>query len=61
MKALAIIALAVALEAGFLLSALLPAAPSGSSATAVARPLAPAPAKVPATAASGCPGGGPRC
>jgi len=60
MKALAIIALAVALEAGFLLSALLPAAPSGAPVTAVARPLVPAGAKAPATAVSGCRDGG-RC
>ena len=61
MKALAIVALAVALEAGFLLSALLPPAPSGASATAVAGPVVPARAKVPVTAARGCPGGAPRC
>jgi hypothetical protein len=61
MKALAIIALAVALEAGFLLSALLPPAPPAASVAAVARPLAPARATVPVTAASGCPDGGPRC
>ncbi len=58
MKALAIIALAIALEAGFLLSALTPAVPA--TAGAVARPLLPGRAGVGATAARGC-DGGPRC
>ncbi len=57
MKALAILALAVALEAGFLLSSLVPAAPA--AATALARPLLPTRGGAP-TAARGC-YGGPRC
>lgn len=60
MKALAIIALAVALEAGFLLSALIPAAPAGAAPAAVAGPFLPARATVPPTASTGC-DGGPRC
>ncbi len=55
MKALAILALAVALEAGFLLSSLAPAAPAAVG--AAARPILPASG---ATAARGC-DGGPRC
>ncbi len=60
MKALAIIALAIALEAGFLLTVLFPAAPSGAYAPAVARPFTPTRGAVPATAATAC-DGGPRC
>ncbi len=55
MKALAIIALAVALEAGFLLSSLVPPAPAAAG--AMAQPLLPARAGAGATAARGCDGG----